>query len=169
MNRRRLLCAFGGLGLGFLFYLAHRSDYTVSNRLLGVVCGPSTYLKIKHELKHWLPIPFAIRGCLPSALWCFVVTSLLGGWSLRGWRNRTLSLGWLCPFFNAGWEGVQAFGWTDGYADWLDAMAGFGGAMIARGLSIGSPEPVVIPSLWSWRLGIVVSSFASMALADVWK
>src|SRR5205085_2229209 len=113
MNLRRLICALLGLAFGLIFYLAWRSDHTLSNRLVNFLGGHTVYLELKQEFRHWLPLPIFLRGCLPSALWCFIATSLVGGWKIHLGGGRVLELAWLAPFFNAGWEGVQWIGWTD--------------------------------------------------------
>lgn len=169
MSMPRTFCALSGLGIGLVFYLAHRSDHTVSNRLLNYFFGPSTYLHLKQAASHWLPMPGALRGCLPSALWCFIVTSMCGGCNFRLARSRILTLACISPLINAGWEAIQWFGFTDGHADWFDVFAGVGGWMIAHVISIRSAKPVEISALWSWRFGIVLSGFACMGFADVWK
>lgn len=169
MNPRRLLCAFLGLAGGLLFYLAYRSEHTVSNQLLRTVFGPAQYVAFKQGVRAWLPIPAALRDSLPSALWCFIVASLLGGWKLPAGRGRSLSLAAIGPVFNAGWEIVQGCGWTNGRADWRDAVAGIAGWAVAELLFRHSDEPVEIPLRWGWRTGVVVAGFACMGLAHVWK
>jgi hypothetical protein len=170
MSRRRLACTFLGLALGVFFYLAYRSDYTVSNRWVSYLCGPSTYRVLKHELAHWLPIPAVLRGCMPSALWCFIATSLFGGWTIRISVDRAPPLAPVPPLLNAGWELVQWLGWTDGRADWRDVVAGFVGWGIARLLFLRPARPLKeISALWNWRLGVVVAGLGCIGLADVWK
>jgi hypothetical protein len=170
MSLPRLVCALLGLGLGLLFYLAYRSDHTVSNRVVSYLCGPSGYLELKQELRLWLPVPVFLRGCLPSALWCLIVTSLLGGWKIRIGNSHALPLAGLCPLINATWEIVQWIGWTDGRADWRDAVAGLVGWLIAHALFFRSARPSEeISALWNWRVGVVMTGFACMGLADVWK
>jgi hypothetical protein len=170
MSIRRVACAFLGLGLGLWFYLAHRSDQTLSNRLVNYLCGPSIYFPLKQELRRWLPLPAVVRGCLPSALWCFIATSLVGGWKIRIGGDRLLELAWLAPFVNAGWELVQKFGWTDGRADWRDAVAGFVGWGMAQLVFFRPARPTEeIFSLWSWPVGVVMLAFGCMGFADVWK
>src|SRR5687768_12994119 len=101
-----------GLGVALVFYLAHRSDYTVNNRLVSGLLGQPYYLQLKQELRLWCSLPMWLRGCLPSALWCFIVTSVCGGWRVGLGRGRMMRLVWLCPGVNALWEGVQWIGWT---------------------------------------------------------
>ncbi len=170
MSIPRVCCVVLGLGLGLLFYLAFRSEHTLSNRLVISVCGAPTYFALKHELRHWLPVPTFLRGCLPSGLWCLIATCLLGGWKIRLGRTHVLQLAWLCPLFNTCWESIQWIGWTDGHADWLDVLAGFVGWSVARLLFLRSARPAdEIPALWNWRVGVVVTGFACIGLADVWK
>jgi hypothetical protein len=156
--------------MGLLFYLAHRSDHTLSNRLVSYVCGPSAYVQLKQELRHWLPVPLVLRGCLPSVLWCFIVISLFGGWKIRIGGCRMLPLAWLSPVINACWEIIQCIGWTDGHADSLDVVAGLVGWTIAHVIFFHSPKPAEeISALWNWRMGIAMTGFATMGFADVWK
>ncbi len=170
MTARRLICALLGLGFGVCFYLAYRSDHTLSNRLVGQLVGSAAYLKLKHSLGHWLPVPTWLRDCLPSALWCFIATSLIGGWHIRPVRaSGPLRLAWLPPFFNAGWELVQRAGWTDGRADWLDVAAGFTGWIAAELLLLRpATQGEGIPGLLNWRVAVVIAGFACMGFADVW-
>ena len=169
MTGRRIAGIFAGLGIGLLFYLAHRSDRTVSNQMLSWWCGPGSYSYLKQEVRHWLPVPMALRGCLPSGLWCFVVTSLVSGWSLRLGRDRTLPLAWSAPIFNAGVEVAQWLHWTDGHADGLDVIAGLVGGVLAQGMFPHARRTLDIPWRWNWRLGLVAAGFACMGLADVWQ
>lgn len=170
MSIRRLAFAFLGLGFGLWFYLAYRSDQTLGNRVVSYLCGPSIYFPLKQDLRHWLPLPAILRGCLPSALWCFIATSLVGGWKIRTGGDRPLELKWLPPFLNAGWEVVQWAGWTDGRADWRDAVAGFVGWGVVQMMLSGSARPTEeIPALWGWRTGVVMAAFGCMGLADVWR
>lgn len=170
MSIARLLSAFLGLGAGLLFYLAYRSDHTVGNRLVACACGPSAYSHLKHELRLYLPVPTIIRGCLPSAIWCFIVTSVIGGWKIRRGTRRSIPLAWLAPAINAIWELVQWAGWTDGRADWLDVVAGIAGGVIAQLLFFRSTKNgEEIPLAWSWRVSVMIASIACMGLADVWK
>ncbi|MES2692690.1 MAG: hypothetical protein V4773_04400 [Verrucomicrobiota bacterium] len=169
MSSARLLCALTGLGLGFLFYLAHRSDHTLSNRLASSLCGTS-YFPLKQELKQWLPMAPALRGCLPSALWCFIGTSLFGGWKIRLGMRRVLPLAWLCPCLNALWEVIQWIRWTDGRADPLDVVAGLVGWLGAHLILFRAEQPTEeIATLWNWRVGVVLTGCACMGLADVWR
>jgi hypothetical protein len=169
MNRARLATASAGLALGLLFYLAHRTDQTLGNQLVAWLSGPAAYLRLSHALREWLPLPSFLIGCLPSALWCFVVTSLSGGWRLL-LKSRAFPLAWLAPLFNAGWEIVQRLGLTDGHGDWRDAVAGVGGWLLAEITFAGTPPPAeAIPLQWNWRMAAVATGFASMGLADVWK
>ncbi len=170
MTRSRLAFACLGLVLGLLFYVAYRSDQTLSNRFVRHVVGPTNYVHFKHDLRLLLPVPLFLRGSLPSLLWCFIVTSLVGGWSIQLPSDRTILLAWLAPFFNAVWEIVQWLGWTDGRADWQDAGAGFAGWLLAQ--AIFHRQPVATAALFMripWRVGVVVAAFACMGLADVWK
>lgn len=169
MSRSRLIGASAGLALGLLFYLAYRSDSTLSNRLLGWLCGPGNYLRLKQEVRAWLPVPLALRGCLPSALWCFIVTSLVGEWRIHLWRAHDVPLARLAVLFNAGWEAIQWIGWTDGRGDWRDVVAGVAGWTAAHLIPFEPQHAAVLSSRWGWRWGVVVSSFACMGLADVWK
>jgi hypothetical protein len=170
MSRSRLASALLGLGFGLLFYLAYRTDQTVSNRLMRHLCGPSCYEQLRDALRTWFPLSAVLRGCLPSALWCFIVTSLVGGWRVRLRSGRILSLTWLPPLFNAGWEIIQWLGWTDGRADWRDCVAGYAGWFLATALFFRTPAPKdEIAALWNWRVGVAAAGFACMALADVWK
>ena len=170
MTTRRLVCAFLGLSFGLLFYLAFRSDQTVSNRLVRILCGPSNYFQLKNGLRHGLPVPRVLRGCLPSALWCLIATSLIGAWRLRLSESIVLRLGWWPPVFNAGWEMVQWAGWTHGRADWQDVIAGFVGWMVGVVLvSRPATAPEEIPSLGNWRVGVVIAGFTCMGFAYVWK
>lgn len=169
MNRARVICAFAGLALGLLFYLAHRSDHTLSNRVVSSLCGHATYSQVKYEVKRWLPVPLLVRGCLPSALWCFIASSLLGGWKVRMGSRRVVALASVCPLANASWELVQWSGWTDGRGDWCDVAAGFAGWGVSQLVFLGASRPVELVALWGWRLGVVISGFACMGLADVWK
>lgn len=171
MNRRRLLCALLALGLGLIFYLAYRSDYTLGNRLVRYLCGPAAYLRLKLALSQWLPVlPRELRGCLPSALWCIVGTSLLGGWKIRLGVRHVVPLALLPPALNAGWEFVQWAGWTDGHADWLDVCAGLAGWMVVQAVFFRPARPAEeIPLQWSWRTGVMLAGFACMGFADVWK
>lgn len=170
MNLRRLVCALLTLGLGMLFYLAYRTDCTLVNRLIGQLLGPADYLKLKLGLRHWLPVPPGLVGCLPSALWCIVGTSLVGCWRIRLGRQWLLPLTFLPPVFNAWWESVQWAGWTDGHADWLDVVAGLAGWLVAQVLLLRSAGPTEeIPVQWNWRMGVMLASFACMGFADVWN
>jgi hypothetical protein len=169
MSRARLASAAAGLALGLLFYVAHRTDQTLSNRIVAWICGPAAYLQLKQALRDWLPVPSFLVGCLPSALWCFVVTSLCGAWKIR-LRARVVPIAWLAPLGNAGWEIVQGLGWTDGHGDWLDAAAGVGGGLLAKIIFTRAAQPAETISIrWNWRLAVVTTSFACMGLADVWK
>lgn len=168
MNPLRLLCALLGLALGLVFYLGYRSDHTVSNRLLQHTCAPARYLRLKETARRWLPVPAILRGCLPSALWCFIATSLTGGWRLRISR-RLFSLSLLSPLFNAAWEVVQWLGWTNGRADWLDALAGVAGWLLACLVFAHGEEPAEIPAPWDWRVALAAAGFACMGFAHVWK
>jgi hypothetical protein len=168
MTRARWSCIFVGLLLGLLFYLAYRSDYTLSNRLLRWLCGTGNYLHLKQEARRWLLVPACLRGALPSALWCFVVTNLLGGWKIQTPRGER-PLAWIVPLMNAGWEAVQALHWTDGCADWLDVLAGFAGCWAAELLFCrASPHHVAGP-FTVWRITLVAAGVVSMGMADVWK
>jgi hypothetical protein len=170
MNLPRLLCATMGLGAGLLLYLGYRSDHTLSNRLVSYLCGPKAYLFLQQELRHWLPLPVVLRGCLPSALWCLIGTSLFGGWKIRLSSGQLLSLAWLFPFGNAAWEIIQWVGCTDGRSDWRDVVAGFIGGMIAHAAFIRSaPSTTEFSARWNWRAGAVLAGFVSMGFADVWK
>jgi hypothetical protein len=169
MTRRRIVGVFAGLGIGLLFYLAHRSDRTVSNQVLNWLCGPGNYAQLKQEAKHWIPVPLALRGCLPSALWCFIVTTLVRGWNLRLGSGRALRLAWWGPFLNAGLEAAQWMGWTDGHADKMDVIAGFAGGTLAQCMFPISSKPLEIPCGWNWRLGLVAAGFACIGFADVWR
>jgi hypothetical protein len=169
MNRRRLACAFLGLALGGFFYFAYRSDHTLSNRLVGYLFEPSTYRVLKQEVAHWLPVPSVLRGCMPSVLWCFIATSLFGGWTIRFSADRTIALMPVPPLLNAGWEFIQWVGWTDGRADWRDVVAGLVGWVIACILFLRPTKPTEeISVLWNWRLGVVAAGLGCMGLADVW-
>lgn len=168
MNRRRIAVALAGLGIGLVFYLGYRSGSTVSNRLLHRLCGGETYEQLKYTARAWLPVPGILRGCLPSALWCLIGTSLLGGWKINV-RGRLLPLAWLCPSFNAAWEGVQKLGWTDGRADPLDVLAGVAGWAVAQAIFRRSDAAAVLPFSWNWRMSVVVATIACVGLADVWK
>jgi len=169
MNFARLASAFAGLALGLHFYLAHRTDQTLSNQIVGWLCGPAAYLQLKHALREWLPAPSFLIGCLPSALWCFVVTSLSGRWKVR-LRSYACPIAWLAPLFNAGWEIVQWLGWTDGHGDWQDAAAGVGGWLLAEMVFLPESQPAqAIPFRWNWRFAVVATSVAGIGLADVWK
>jgi hypothetical protein len=169
MSRPRLVFTFAGLALALHFYLAHRTDQTLSNHLVAWLYGPTTYHQLKQALREWLPVPSFLIGCLPSALWCFVVASLSGGWKVR-LRSRAFSIAWLAPLFNAGWEIVQWLGWTDGHGDWQDAVAGVGGWLLAEMVFLPETPPAeVIPWRWNWRFAMVATSFAGIGLADVWK
>lgn len=170
MSRARIAAALLGLGFGLLFYLAYRTDQTLSNRFVRALCGSSVHDQLKHELRAWLPMSVSLRGCLPSALWCFIVTSLAGGWRVRLPSGRAVSITWLSPLFNVVWEIIQWAGWTDGRADWQDCVAGYAGWILSCGLFFRTPAPAdEISALWNWRVGVVASGFACMALADVWK
>lgn len=169
MNRARVFCAVLGLAAGLLFYLAHRSDRTLSNRLVSWACGPDVYAELKHDLRPCVPVPALLRGCLPSALWSFIATSLVSGWSIRASGNRLIALAPLCPLFNALWEVVQALGWSDGHADLQDVAAGCIGWLVAQLAFLSAGKPVEIPLRWTWRLGVVLSGVACIGLADVWK
>lgn len=169
MSRARVASAGAGLALGLLFYVAHRTDHTLSNRLLAGLCGPAAYAQLKQAVRDWLPVPSFLLGCLPSGLWCFVVTSLCGGWKLR-LGARTFPIAWLAPLFNAGWEIVQGLGWTDGHGDWLDAAAGLGGWLLSKlAFARAARSAEMISIRWNWRVAVVASGFACMGLADVWK
>jgi hypothetical protein len=169
MSRARLSCVLLGLGFGLLFYLAYRTDHTVSNRVLRSLCGGANYLELKQHARQLLPVPAAFRGCLPSALWCFIATSLLGGWRLRLGRERFLAVSWLGPAFNAAWEGVQWLGWTDGRGDPGDIVAGLAGWLLASALFLRATRPVEETVPWTWRAGMMITAFACMGLADVWR
>ena len=169
MSRARLLCALAGLAFGFAFYFAYRSDSTLSNRLVRWLCTPADYAHAKQQVRAWLPVPVALRGCLPSALWCFIVATLLGEWRIPLWRVRTLPLAWIGVFFNAGWEAIQWAGWTDGRRDWRDVAAGLAGWAVANLIPFEHEHDTVVALRWSWRWGIVAFGFACMGLADVSK
>jgi hypothetical protein len=169
MTPRRIVGVLAGLGIGLLFYLAHRSDRTVSNQVLSWLCGPGTYSQLKQEAKHWLPVPLALCGCLPSAMWCFIVTSLVRGWNLRIGSNCVLQLSRLGPLLNAALEAAQWIGLTDGHADELDVIAGFAGGLLAHWMFPNSRKPLDVPCSWNWRLGLVAAGFACVGFADVWK
>jgi hypothetical protein len=170
MTVSRVGVAVLGLGAGLLFYLAYRSDQTLSNRCLRSLCGATAYANIKEFVRHWFLVPSTLRGCLPSALWSLIVASLFGGWKLRRERRSLLCIAWLCPWFNAGWEVVQAMGWTDGRGDWQDVVAGFAGWGAVQLVFIRSRPSVRLVSVRSpWRLVIVTAGFACMGFADVWK
>lgn len=169
MSRARLMAALLGLAFGFVFYLAHRSDHTLSNRLVRSVCAPLRYGELQRQLHAALPVTPALRGCLPSALWCFIVASLLGGWQIRvGWKRR-FPLAGAGVLVNAAWEVIQWLNWTDGRGDWRDVVAGLAGWALAHlALAAGDDTPELsTPSGWRW--GVVVSGLACMGLADVWK
>ena len=170
MILRRLFSACLGLALGLGFYLAYRSDYTLSNRLVRHLCGSANFVHFQQELRHWLPVPLLLRGSLPSALWCFVVTSLVGGWKVSVDGRIIVQLVWLAPLFNACWEFIQWIGWTDGHADLMDVVAGLVGWFVARHIFIRSTKPVEeIPDFKDWRVAVVVAGIACMGFADVWK
>jgi hypothetical protein len=170
MSRARIFATLFGLALGLLFYLAYRTDQTLSNRLVGALCDTSTYDQLKHALRAWLPIPVGLRGCLPSALWCFLVVSLAGGWRVRLQSGQGLSITWLPPLFNAGWEMIQWLGWTDGHPDWKDGVAGYAGWLLSLLMFSRTPlHAAEISALGNWRVFVVVAGFASMALADASK
>ena len=169
MTARRIACAFIGLGVGLLFYLTHRSDHTLSNRVLRWLCGPNAYVGLKQIAQSCFLVPVECRGCLPSALWCFIAASLCGPWTLRLRTGPALRLGSLCPWFNAAWEMVQWLQWTDGHADRLDVVAGFAGWLVALGAFAGSAQPKEISPRWNWQAGVVIMTFAAMGLADVWR
>lgn len=169
MSPLRLLCAVLGLIVGLLFYLGYRSDHTVSNRLLQHTCSPERYVQFKQQARRWLPVPALLRGSLPSALWCFIATSLAGCWRVRI-SSRIFSISLLCPLFNATWEVVQWLGLTNGRGDWLDAVAGVVGWVLAQLVFARSPEdPVEIVAPWDWRLAVATAGFACMGFAHVWK
>ena len=44
MRRSRIGCALAGLAIGLIFYLAYRSDRTVSNVVVRWLSGPSLYV-----------------------------------------------------------------------------------------------------------------------------
>jgi hypothetical protein len=169
MSRARLSCALLGLGVGLLFYLAHRTDHTVSNRVLAHLGGAANYAQLKQHAREWLPVPVALRGCLPSALWCFIATSLLGGWQLRVGRDRFLRASGLCPLFNGAWEGVQWLGWTDGRGDPGDIIAGVAGWLLASAVLVPAGPPAEVTVSWRWRAGLMVTAVACIGLADVWR
>jgi hypothetical protein len=169
MSRRRVVLAVAGLGLGLLFYLGYRSDYTVSNRMLRWICGQPAYEHFQHAARYWLPVPGLLRGCLPSALWCLIGTSLLGGWKMDLRPGWTLPLAGMCPWFNTGWEMVQWLGWTDGRGDVLDVIAGIAGYGLAQGAIRGSAKLVPISFSWNWRLGVIAMAIGCIGFADVWR
>lgn len=169
MSPARILGALAGLGCGALFYAVYRCDQTLSNRVLSAVCG-ERYAQLRDTLRHWLALPPVVRGCLPSALWCFVGSCLCGGWHVRVGSRRELGLVWLFPTINAAWEGVQALGWTDGRADVADALAGMVGGTLARVIfraRMAHDHVAFFP--WSWRLGVLLAGISTMGLADVWR
>lgn len=148
--------------------MAHRTDQTLSNRIVAWLSGPTAYLQLRQVLRDWLPVPSFLVGCLPSALWCFVVTSICGGWKIR-LGACAAPTAWLAPLSNAGWEIVQALGGTDGCGDWLDALAGLGGWLAADMAFARSGRPAEeIRARWDWRVAVVVLSWACGGLADVW-
>lgn len=159
--------AMVGLGFGLIFYLTYRSDDTVSNRLLIGLLGSTNFFQLKHELRPWFPLPEWLRGCLPSALWCFIVTSVCGSWHVVLGCGHCLRLAWLGPLVNAIWEGVQWAGGTDGRGDGLDVLAGFVGGGLAGWLAGPGGKSAEIPWRWDWRLGVTVTCLACMGLADV--
>lgn len=170
MSAARLLAALAGLGCGLLFYVAYRCDQTLSNRLVASLCG-ERYVQIKDALRHWLALPPVLRGCVPSALWCFVGGCLCGGWRVRLGQKCEIGLVWLFPALNATWEGVQALGWTDGRADATDVLAGAVGGVLSLILFRAPPprEHTAVPVVsWSWRLGVLLVCVSTMGLADVW-
>ncbi len=170
MNRARVVCSVVGMGVGLLFYFAYRSEYTVSNRLVRACTGSSHYAELRLQVRQLLPVPAVVRGCLPSALWCLIVTSFFGGWNLRLAQGTIVRVAWLCPFLNAAWELVQGVGWTDGHADGLDVLAGFAGWGCAELLFARSqPYWVSLSFHYPWRLAVVAAGFLSMGFADVWK
>jgi hypothetical protein len=169
MSARRIAGAVTGLGVGLIFYLGYRSDHTVSNRLLRWLCGQSAYEQLQHVARDWLPIAWSIRGSLPSALWCFIATSLIGGWKIVVTARRTIALAWFCPLFNGGWEIIQYLRWTDGHADTLDVAAGFVGWTLAEAIFRGSDKSVAMSRLANWRMGVVATVIACMGFADVWR
>lgn len=168
MNVVRVLCVMLGLAVGLVFYLGHRSDQTVSNRLLQHTCTPERYLQLKQQARRWLPVPALLRGCLPSALWCFIATSLMSAWRIRI-SSRLISFTFLCPLFNATWEIVQWLGWTNGRGDWQDAVAGVVGWLLASAVFHRSEESVEIALPWDWRMAVAAAGFACMGFAHVWK
>lgn len=169
MSRRRVACALAGLAVGLIFYLGYRSDRTLSNRLLHAAVGQETFQECRRIARACLPMPAPLHGCLPSALWCLIGTSLIGGWKIELTRGRALALGGFCPCFNAAWEIVQWLGWTDGHADPLDVVAGIAGWAVAWVLFRESRRAGSIPLTLNWRFGVMLAAVACMGFADVWR
>ena len=169
MSGRRIALALTGLGLGLVFYLGYRSDQTVSNRLLRWICSQSAYEHGQVIARHWLPVPSPLRGCLPSALWCLIASSLTGGWKLCVGRRWILPCASLSPWINAAWEIVQGLGWTDGCGDVLDGVAGIAGWALAAFMLREVARAVPLRFSWNWRMGVVALAFACMGFADIWR
>lgn len=169
MSRARIVGVAAGLLAGLLFYWAHRSSLTLSNRMLQWLCGPAWYAAVRAELHGWLPLPAAVRGSLPSALWCFIVGAGCGGWNLRLGRRGRVPLVWLAAGVNAGWELVQAAGWTNGRADPLDAVAGVLGCALARRCFGPATQSAELAPGFNWRTGVTLACLCSMGLAHVWR
>jgi hypothetical protein len=98
------------------------------------------------------------------------VTSLIGGWRIRVRDRWTLPLGWLPPLFNAVWEIVQGLGWTGGRMDFWDGVVGVAGWLLAEVMFFRSKQPGVEISRWlNWRVAVVITGFACMGCAAVWR
>ena len=166
MSRMRISAVAAGLSAGLLFYIAHRSDQTLCNRIARWILGPAWYGETQEVLRQLSPVPAVLHGCLPSALWCWVVAGACGAWSLRIGARR-VPLAWAAAGINAFWEVVQASGWSNGRADPLDVAAGFAGCAASRLLLGAGARNAEFPPGLNWRTGVALACVACMGMAAV--
>lgn len=168
MNPSRLVASMLTLGASVVFFLAYRSDQTCSNRILHALLGPERYDAGRDWLAMHLPLATAWKGSLPSALWVFSATLLLGGWKARLSTGLVYRMAFLPVLLNFFWELVQWSGFTDGRADRLDVLAGFfgwGAAEACRFQAAPCLEP--IDRLQDWRMAVLAAACGLPGFADV--
>lgn len=168
MNPSRLVAAMLTLGASVVFFLAFRSDQTCSNRILNTMLGPERYGAGRDWLATHLPLTTAWKGSLPSALWVFSATILLGEWKARLSIGPVFRMAFVPVFLNFFWEIVQWSGCTDGRADHLDVLAGifgWGAAEACRFQAAPSLDP--IDRLQDWRVAVLAAACGLPGFADV--
>lgn len=168
MNPSRLVAAILTLGASVVFFLAFRSEQTCSNRILHAMLGPERYGAGRAWLATHLPLTTVWKGSLPSALWVFSATLLLGDWKARLLMGPVIRMAFVPVLLNGLWEFVQWSGFTDGRADPLDVLAGvfgWGAAEACRFQAAPNLEP--IDRLQDWRLAVLAAACGLPGFADV--